>query len=183
MTGRQYADLPASTRRRLILRAVIRPVITIAFLLLLYYRLPLGERLTGSTAVAFFFELLLVAALITWQVWQIRTAQYPRLRAIEALSLSLPLFILVFAAVYFATAAASPTSYSEGLTRTDALYFAVTVFASVGFGDITAVTQGARVLVMIQMVGDLFLVGIVVRVIMSAVQAGLRRHQSGTEPD
>jgi glucan phosphoethanolaminetransferase (alkaline phosphatase superfamily) len=161
----------------------MRPTLTIAALLLLYYRLPLGVRLTGSTAVTLFLELVLVAALITWQVWQIRTSEYPRLRAIEALSLSLPLFLLVFAAVYFATESANPTSFSEGLTRTDALYFSVTVFASVGFGDITAVTQPARVTVMIQMIGDLFLVGIVVRVIMSAVQTGLRRHEPGTEPD
>jgi voltage-gated potassium channel len=183
MTGRQYDDLTRATRRRLILRALIRPTLTVAALLILYYRMPLGERLTGSTAVTLIGELFLVAALITWQVWQIRRAEFPRLRAIEALSLSLPLFILLFAAMYFSAAHTSPASFSEELTRTDALYFAVTVFASVGFGDITAVAQGTRILVMIQMVIDLLLVGIVARVIISAVQTGLRKHEPGTESD
>jgi hypothetical protein len=33
------------------------------------------------------------------------------------------------------------------LTRTDALYFTVTVFSTVGFGDITAKTETARLVV------------------------------------
>ena len=36
-------------------------------------------------------------------------------------------------------------TFTEPLTRTDAQYFTVTIFATVGFGDITAVTQTARV--------------------------------------
>ena len=56
------------------------------------------------------------------------------------------------------------------------------VFASVGFGDIAPLTQGARVMVMIQMVGDLILVGVVARVMVGAVQAGLRRHDPGSQP-
>ena len=108
---------------------------------------------------------------------------YPGARAIEALSLSVSLFLIVFATTYFATAQGNPASFSQRLNRTDALYFAVTTSSSVGFGDIVPVTQVARVMVMIQMLGDLVLVGIVARVILGAVQSGLRRHQSGTQPD
>jgi voltage-gated potassium channel len=36
------------------------------------------------------------------------------------------------------------------MTHTDALYFTVTVFATVGFGDITARTDTARLLVTVQ---------------------------------
>jgi hypothetical protein len=183
VTGHQYDDLTASARRRLIIRAVMRPALTTTGLLLVYYLMPVGDRNTGPTAVSLIIGLVLVAALLTWQVIRIRTAKYPRLRAIEALSLSAPLFLLVFASFYFATAHGNPAAFSEGLTRTDALYFTVTVFATVGFGDITAVTEGARVLVMIQMIGDLVLVGIVARVIVGAVRAGLRRHEQGSQPD
>jgi hypothetical protein len=35
---------------------------------------------------------------------------------------------------------------------------------------------------MIQMLGDLVVIGIVVRVILGAVQAGLRRHESENRP-
>jgi hypothetical protein len=175
--------MPAPARRRLLIRALVRPALSATVLLFLYYLLPLDDRLTAPTAVSLLVGLVLVAALLTWQVRNIRTAKYPRLRAIEATAVSLPLFILVFAAAYFATALSVPDSFSEALSRTDALYFAVTVFATVGFGDITPLTQAARVLVMIQMVGDLALVGVVVRVVAGAVQTGLRSREPGTQPD
>ena len=183
MTGRQYDDLPAGTRRWMILWAVLRPALIMIGLLLMYYLLPLWDRHTSSTAVSLLLGLLLVSVLLSWQIGKITTARYPRIRAIEALALTGPLFILVFATVYFATGQSNPAAFSEGLSRTDSLYFTVTVFSSVGFGDIVPVTETARVLVIIQMLGDLVLVGIVARVILGAVQSGLRRNQAGTQVD
>ena len=182
MSEQQYDDLTRGRRRRLMLRATLRPALSTASLLLLYYLLPLDEHATGTTVLSLVGGLVLVAVLLTWQVRSIRTAKYPLLRAIEGLAVSLPLFILVFATVYFTTAHNVPFSFSEGLTRTDSLYFAVTVLSTVGFGDIHPVTQGARVLVMIQMIGDLFLFGIVARLIVGAVQTGLRSKETRTRP-
>ena len=64
----------------------------------------------------------------------------------------MPLFLLIFAAVYELLSGTDPHAFSETLSRTDSLYFVVTVFATVGFGDITAVSQSARVIVTVQMV-------------------------------
>jgi voltage-gated potassium channel len=176
----RYDDLSAATRRWMVFWAVARPSLIIIGLLLMYYLMPLWDRQSRSTGVLLVLGLLLVAVLLAWQIRMISTSKYPRVRAIEALSLSAPLFVFVFATAYFATAQGNPGSFSQPLNRTDALYFAVTTFSSVGFGDIVPVTQTARVMVMIQMVGDLIVVGIVVRVILGAVQSGLRRHQSET---
>lgn len=183
MTKSYYADLPAATRRRLLLRTVLRPVLTTTALVLLYYLLPLGDREVSPTGLTFAIALVLVGVLLGVQVRQISNAEHPRLRAIEALSLSVPLFILIFAAVYYAIARGSPGSFSEELSRTDSLYFTVTTFATVGFGDIVAVSQTARVLVMIQMFVDLILVGIIAHVIVGAVRTGLSRKQRGVEQD
>jgi voltage-gated potassium channel len=60
------------------------------------------------------------------------------------------------------------------LTRTDSLYFTVTVFATVGFGDINPTSQAARVLVTVQMILDLLVLGLGIRVFTSAVQFGRR---------
>ncbi len=46
------------------------------------------------------------------------------------------------------------------------------MFATVGFGDITATSQTARVFVMAQMILDLIVLGLVVRVFLGAVQLG-----------
>jgi voltage-gated potassium channel len=51
----------------------------------------------------------------------------------------------------------------------------LTVFATVGFGDITPVTQLARVLVTIQMVVGLLTVGVIAKVVFGAVQVAESR--------
>jgi voltage-gated potassium channel len=57
------------------------------------------------------------------------------------------------------------------------MYFSVTVFSTVGFGDITAKSEGARVLVTAQMITDIVVVGVAVKVIAQAVRRG-RESQS-----
>jgi ion channel len=50
------------------------------------------------------------------------------------------LFLLLFASAYVVMGAVSASNFSRTMTHTNALYFTVTVFASVGFGDITPKT-------------------------------------------
>ena len=55
--------------------------------------------------------------------------------AVEALAAAIPLFLLAFAAAYLRMADADTGAFSEPLSRIDALYFTITVFSTVGFGD------------------------------------------------
>ena len=82
----------------------------------------------------------------------------------------MPLFLLLFASAYYVMERASPGSFSHSLTRTDALYFTVTTFTTVGYGDITATSQSARLVVTAQMLLDLLALGLGVRVLLGAVQ-------------
>jgi voltage-gated potassium channel len=84
-------------------------------------------------------------------------------------------FLLLFAATYVVLSGSDPGSFTERLGQVDSLYFVVTVLATVGFGDIAPVTEVARVLVTAQMVGDLVLIGLVLRVFLTAVDRGRRR--------
>ena len=77
----------------------------------------------------------------------------------------------------------SAANFSQPLTRTDALYFTVTVFSTVGFGDITPKSEAARVVVIVQMLGDLALLGAGARVLLGAVQRGLQRRQDTGDHD
>ncbi len=82
---------------------------------------------------------------------------------------------MVFATTYFEMERTIPGSLSEKLSKLDAFYFTVTVFATVGFGDITPVSTAARGVTTLQMLGDIILVGLVVHVIVGAMREGLRR--------
>jgi voltage-gated potassium channel Kch len=58
----------------------------------------------------------------------------------------------------------------HALTRTDSIYFTVTVFSTVGFGDISPASQVARLVVTAQMIFNLIVLGLGVRLIVGAVQ-------------
>jgi voltage-gated potassium channel len=166
--------------RRRVLRSLLRATLTSTVLVALYYRLPLTSALEASTAALLLAGLAVFAGVITWQVRAILRSDYPGLRAIEALAAAIPLFLLVFAAAYVKLADAQPSAFSEPLSRTDALYFTVTVFSTVGFGDIAPVATPARVVTMVQMLGDLVVVGLVLRVMLGAVKEGRERRAAGS---
>ena len=152
------------------LRAVVRALLTVTLLVVLYYALPMDHEFDTATIVLLLVGLLVFAALVTWQVRAILRSDYPAVQAVQALAAAIPLFLLLFASTYFLMAKAQPGTFTESLTRTDALYFTVTIFATVGFGDITAVTQTARVVTIVQMLLDLIVLGLLIRLVLSAVQ-------------
>ena len=108
-------------------------------------------------------------ALVAFQVRLIIRSRFPGLRAAEALGTSVPFFLLLFASTYVVLAAISVSSFGGYLSHTDGLYFTVTVFSTVGFGDITAKTETARLVVTGQMIADLVILGLAVKTIVGAV--------------
>jgi hypothetical protein len=124
--------------------------------------------------------LALLTGLVTVQVRWVATSPYPRLRAIEALATSIPLFLLLFASSYIVMATLAARSFSQPMTHTNALYFTVTVFATVGFGDITANTEAARLVVTAQMITDLIIIAVGAKVIVGAITRGRQRRAQNT---
>jgi voltage-gated potassium channel len=161
--------------RRRVALALLRASVTATVLVVLYYTVPATEAMDASTAALLLAGLLVFAVVISLQIRAILGSKYPGLRAIEALAAAIPLFLLVFAATYLKLADAQPSAFSEPLSRTDALYFTITVFSTVGFGDITPVATSARVIAMVQMLGDLVVVGLVLQVMLGAVKEGRQR--------
>ena len=182
MTNQHFQALPAAKRRRLIFRAVLRSVLAAVVLVVLYYVLPLDRRWDSGTAIGLLIGIVVFAGVMVWEVRAIAGSRYPGLRAAEALGLILPLFLVLFASTYFVMERASAASFTEPLTRTDALYFTVTVFSTVGFGDITAKSEAARVVLIVQMLADLAFLGAGIRVLLGAVQRG-RVQSPGTGDD
>jgi hypothetical protein len=174
-------ELTPAKRRWLIGLGLLRALATTIVLVALYYLLPLDHL--KNVPVALVAGLLILTAVTAWQLRAVIKARYPTVRAIEALAAAVPLFLLLFAWTYLTMANANPANFStHPLTRTDTLYFTVTVFSTVGFGDITAVTQSARLVVTAQMLLDLLALGLVVRAFVSAVQLARQQPAPAADP-
>ena len=181
LAGNQALSGPE--RRRRITLALLRSTAVTAGLVAAYYLLPLDRLADVPIGISLAVGLAALATVSAYQVRTITRSRHPAVRAVEALSVTAPLFLLLFAAAYFLMAAGDSTAFDvPALTRTDALYFTVTVFATVGFGDITATSQTARVLVIVQMILDLIVLGAVIRIFAGAVQVGRQNLDSAPVP-
>lgn len=165
---------PPSRRARF--RAAVRTIGSVALLLGVY----LGsstDRPTTTTLVLIAVGLVLLVLLLGWQVRSVVRSPYPVLRAIEAFVTATMLFVVLFAGGYAALSETTPGAFTEPVDRVDALYFTMTVLATVGFGDIAPVTAAARLVVTVQMVCGFAFAALVGREFLAAV----RRAQDGTE--
>jgi hypothetical protein len=154
---------------------VVRLAAVLAALLIVYFNAPLVGRLDLSLAAQLLGWLAAVAVVVALDVRSVLRSRRPWQKAAEGAVLSIALLLLPFASAYILLDQTDSTSFSEPLTRIDGLYFAVTVFSTVGFGDITPVSETARVLVTIQIVVDLLLVGVITKVLLGAAQLQNRR--------
>jgi voltage-gated potassium channel len=167
-------------RRLLLLRTVLKALLTTTVLVTLYYVLPMNRGFDAHTVLLLTVYLVIFVVVLAWRVRELFRSRYPGLRAVETLALIVPLYLLLFATTYFLAERADSGYFSEPLTRTSALYFSVTVFSTVGFGDITAKTDPARLVVTAQMLLDVILLGFGVRVFVGAVNLARERRGAST---
>ncbi len=174
-------DQERRQRRREAVRILVRTTLWATVLVAAYYVIPLERPLDAGIAVLA-VGLLLIAVVLFVQVRAIVSSPFPRLRAIGALGVGVPLLLVVFASVYYLMAYAQPGSFDQPLDKTASLYFTITVFATVGFGDIVPVSGAARIVTSVHMLVDLFVFGVIAKLIFGAVQLGLQRLTGGGNP-
>ena len=161
--------------RRLVVKGLARAFLAVAVVLLAYFLLPLDRLAEVSPFISLPIALAGFAGIVVLYVRSILHTTYPGIRALEALGTCIPLFLVIFATAYYASGSANPSWFSEGMSKLDSLYFTVTVFTTVGFGDIVATSPVTRATVTLQMAADLVVIGVGLRVILGAVQEARRR--------
>jgi voltage-gated potassium channel len=178
MTRKRYFELSRAARRRVVAASVLRSAASATLLVVLYYTAPLDGPLRLSTLITFGLGLLVFAGLTIYQVRAIIRSDVPVLRATQALVTGVTLLLVLYSSLYSTIAYNQPDSFTQTLSRTDGLYFTVTVFATVGFGDITPRSELARIVTTTQMLFGLVVFGLVVRTLLGAVQMAVQRRES-----
>jgi hypothetical protein len=166
----RFADLGPYDRRRAILRCGLTIVLAWVVMVGAFYVLPIGRESELRAVVRIAVDVALISSVFAWQIGRISRAELPELRAIEALGIVVVLFLVLFSGVYLALSN-NTSAFTQSLDHTRALYFTISVFSTVGFGDITPRTDTARLIVSAQMLLDLVVIGAGVRLIFNAARS------------
>ena len=152
---------------------------TLAGALLFYYYFPIS----GESSPLWQWLLFVVGLglLIWWIVRELRrqlTAGSKGVRVRNLITLLYPL-VALFALCYYLIQESDPTQFDGMVTRTDSLYYTVITLGTIGYGDVHAVGQVARVITMIQVAFDLVVIGACVAVAGSRIQVMLSQQWAG----
>jgi len=173
ISARTLQGLDRRATTKVIAVTTIRCVALVGIVIAAYYLAPLrpeaGLRILGRLLVI----AVLIGAVLIVQLRGIVRSEHPGLRAIESLTLTVSLLVVMFASTYMMISRSNPSAFNEVLDRTSSLYFTMTTLATIGYGDIAAQTDGARVVVMFQMVFNVLVLGAGVRLIATTARASV----------
>jgi voltage-gated potassium channel len=168
-------DVPLSRRVR-------RGLLGVVAVMGIYYAAPVGRSPSNVDIVVSVLGLLVGMLILIWLVYrQVRRVMHspPGDTSVRLEGLVLVVYVVVpmFALGYFSIEDAAPSQFDGMATKTDALYFTLSTLATVGFGDVHAAGQLARVLVSLQMLFDLVVVALVASILSTRLRerAGQRR--------
>lgn len=133
-------------------RRVVRLAAAVTLLCLVYFTVPLTRDIGRGEVAQIAFGFVALGLLGFMVVWEVRQQLIDDNRTIDRLALAMAVAVMGFALGFYVMAQRDPTQI-EGLnTRLDSLYFTMTTLLTIGYGDIHATGQGARALVLVQMV-------------------------------
>ena len=147
-----------------------------------YFLIPTKNVGHGSDLPWLILALGIFAAVAALQIPAIVSAPYPIVRAVGTIAMLVSLYILIFARIYLSISLSDPLVFNRPLDTVTALYFTMTVFATVGFGDIVAQSNSTMLLVTFQMLLNLAVIGTLIRLVTTAAQHGVARRRGDRNP-
>ena len=172
---RGLEDLPPQLRRRLIAKTALVCTALVALVVALYYFVPWDSSELVEIVVRLGISLVIVVVGTVVSIQFVLKAQYPMLRVFEVLAVVIAVVLASFASAYAFLSHIDDGAFTEMLSRTDALYFSVTTSTTVGFGDISASSETARIVVMLHMITNVVVVGVAARSLMYAARKRVDR--------
>jgi hypothetical protein len=162
---------------------IVNLVFVSGLMLAVYWLAPVQDAVNVGWLLRLLCGLAITAGFLAWQVRAIQRVNRPLIRAVHALVSSILMFFIVFALTYLGMSHAHPHSFSQPLNKVGALYFTVTTFATVGYGDIVPTTNATRVISTIQMLLDLLVIATTARLLFRTASGTVSRRASGTQGD
>ena len=135
---------------------------TVIYALVPWPRFAPGNTPVVVLVVTFVGGLAGATALVAWQVRAYRQAAASGAARLRGLLIAVYVAMLSFATTYYVFASAHPEQIAGLRTRTDALYFTLSILSTVGFGDVHAAGQAARAMVSLQIGFDLLVISLAV---------------------
>jgi hypothetical protein len=154
-----------------------------------YFIVPVSYDPTADLFRRAFGGLLILVALVWGMLFQLRIHIDDTSRKLDGLIVAIVLVVEVFATAFYTIEVRNPGEFAELHTRIDALYFTVATLATVGFGDVHAVGQTARALVLVQMVFNVVFVATAAALLSTRIRevvqarADSRRSQRDGDPE
>lgn len=143
--------------------------------LLFYYFVPVGSGFPDHwpvqllTVVAFVAGVAGLGWLAYRRIGQFLASSRDPAHRVDGLLYLVCLVVLFFALFYYVLELRAPGQFAELRTRSDALYYTVAALGTVGFGDVHAVGQAARIATTVQMVFDLVVIGTLLTVMSTGI--------------
>lgn len=132
--------------------------------LLVFFLAPLDRNPTLGAAMSL-LSLAALVPIVVRRIGRIQVTDRPVQEAIRAIALIVTVLVIGFATAYVVIAEHTDGQFDDIRTRIDALYFTVTTLVTVGFGDIAPTGQAARALVTVNMVVNVLVLGLFLRLV------------------
>jgi voltage-gated potassium channel len=165
-------------------RRWFRLAATCAAIIALYFLVPATPRLAQHDVLARTLASVAALGLVAWLVTrQLRLHIDHDDRRVDGLVASVVTMVMVFSLCFYLLEQQQPSQLEDLHTRVDALYFTMSTLVTIGYGDVHAVGQTARILVMVQMLFDVVFIAAASSLLSSRVRAVAARHAQARRSD
>jgi hypothetical protein len=170
-----------------VVRTIANAAIVVVVMVGVYWVVPIQDSVSWGWVLRLLIGLVLTVALIGREFWALQRATRPVVRAVRALTATVAVFVVTFSSTYLAVSHSNAQSFTESLDKVGAAYFTVSTMTTVGYGDIAPVSQGARLLVIVQILLDLVVLAVGARLLVRTATIAMSRRRGepvsgGSEP-
>lgn len=168
--ARTVQHLTTKERRRKVTFTVVSLLAKTALLLLAYYLAPFTRDSRDDLVMRLCIAVGILAVAVVLSAKSILDSDFPVMRAVDGVVTLILFMAVMFASSYLMISTANPDAFSRPLGHTSALYFTITTSTTIGYGDISPLTEPSQIVVMIHMVVSVLLVVIAARLLLQTAK-------------